>query len=220
MKYKAVVFDLDGTLINTLTDLQSSVNAALAAHKMPLRTLDEVRTRVGNGIYKLIERAVPEGTDAQTVQVVFADFRSHYAEHYMDSSAPYDGIVDLLRELKKRGIRTAVVSNKAHPMAKGLCDDRFGALLDAAFGESETLPKKPDPQMVYAALEALGTTKEETLYVGDSEVDHRTAMNAGLHSISVLWGFRSEADLRAAGASEFISAPAELLKLLNAGEMI
>ena len=216
MKYKAVIFDLDGTLINTLEDLQGSVNAALAAHAMPPRTLDEVRTRVGNGIFKLIERSVPEGTDAQTVQSVFDCFRSHYAAHYMDRSAPYDGIPELLQTLKQRGIRTAVVSNKAHPMAQGLCVDRFGTLLDAAFGESETLPKKPDPQMVFAALDALGTTKDETLYVGDSEVDFRTAMNAGLRSVSVLWGFRSEADLRAVGAKELITSPEELLTILNA----
>lgn len=215
MKVKAIIFDLDGTLLNTLEDLQGSVNAALSRFSMPLRTLDEVRTRVGNGIYKLIERAVPDGTDGETVQAVFAAFRESYAAHYMDKSAPYDGILELLRELKRRGVRTAVVSNKAHPMAKGLCDDRFGELVNAVFGESETVPKKPDPQMVFAALDALGVAKTEALYVGDSEVDHRTAQNAGLRSISVLWGFRSEDDLRAAGASEFLSAPAGLLDCLE-----
>lgn len=211
MKYKAIIFDLDGTLLNTLEDLQGSVNAALAGFSMPPRTLDEVRTRVGNGIYKLIERAVPDDTDEKTVQAVFAAFRTHYAAHYKDKSAPYDGVLPLLRELRSRGIKTAVVSNKAHPMAKGLCDDRFGALVDAVFGESESMPKKPDPQMVYAALDALGVTAGQTLYVGDSEVDCRTAQLAGLRFIAVLWGFRSESDLCTAGAAEFISAPAELL---------
>lgn len=211
MKLKAIIFDLDGTLINTLEDLQGSVNAALAPFSMPPRTLDEVRTRVGNGIFKLIERAVPEGTDEQTVQAVFAAFRADYAVRYKDKSTPYDGITELLRELKRCGIRTAVVSNKADPMAKGLCEDRFGDLLDAVFGESETMPKKPAPQMVCAALDALDVTKEETLYVGDSEVDHRTAINAGVRSVSVLWGFRSEDDLRAVGASEFVTAPEDLL---------
>lgn len=211
MKLKAIIFDLDGTLINTLEDLQGSVNAALAPFSMPPRTLDEVRTRVGNGIFKLIERAVPEGTDEQTVQAVFAAFRADYAVRYKDKSTPYDGITELLRELKRCGIRTAVVSNKADPMAKGLCEDRFGDLLDAVFGESETMPKKPDPQMVYAALETLKATKEDVLYVGDSEVDHKTAANAGVRSVSVLWGFRSEDDLRAVGASEFITAPEDLL---------
>lgn len=215
MKTKAVVFDLDGTLINTLEDLQGSVNAALTSFSMPMRTLDEVRTRVGNGIYKLIERAVPEGTDEQTVQAVFAAFRADYATRYKDKSAPYDGILDLLRELKRRGVCTAVVSNKADPMAKGLCEDRFGDLLNAVFGESETMPKKPDPQMVYAALDALGVSTEEVLYVGDSEVDHKTAANAGVRSVSVLWGFRSEEDLRAVGAADFIATPKDLLAYLE-----
>ncbi len=215
MKLKAIVFDLDGTLINTLEDLQGSVNAALETFSMPPRTLDEVRTRVGNGIFKLIERAVPDGTDEETVQAVFTAFRADYAVRYKDKSAPYSGISELLRELKNRGIKTAVVSNKAHPMAKGLCEDRFGDLLDAVFGESETMPKKPDPQMVCAALEAIKVTKEETLYVGDSEVDHKTAANAGVRSVSVLWGFRSEKDLRTVGATEFVTAPEELLAYLE-----
>lgn len=213
--YKAVVFDLDGTLLNTLEDLQGSTNTALAAFSMPPLTAEEVRVRVGNGIYKLIERAVPENTAEETVKQVFAAFRADYAAHYKDKTAPYDGIIELLTALKESGIKTAVVSNKAHPMAKGLCDDRFGDLIQAAFGESAELPKKPSPQMVHAALKALGVTKEETLYVGDSDVDCQTAKNAGLDMVCVLWGYRSEADLRAAGGENFISVPMELLRYIK-----
>lgn len=215
MKYKAFIFDLDGTLINTLEDLRGSVNAALAQHSMPPRTLEEIRTRVGNGMYKLVERSVPEHTPEETVQSVYAAFRAHYAEHYMDRSAPYDGILPLLQELKARGIKAAVVSNKAHPMTTRLCEACFGELVDAVFGESETMPKKPDTQMVYAALDALGVHKDEALYVGDSEVDCKTAQCAGLRFAAVLWGFRSESDLRAAGASELVSAAAGLLDFLK-----
>lgn len=212
---KAVLFDLDGTLLNTLADLQGSVNAALTQYGLPTLTLDGVRTRVGNGIYKLIARSVPDGTPADTVDAVFAAFRAHYAAHYRDKTVPYDGILPLLRELKQRGIKLAVVSNKAYPLACGVCAHCLGDLPDAVYGESEVYPKKPDPKMALDALSLFGVSKDEVLYVGDSDVDCKTAENAGLFSVSVLWGFRSEADLRAAGATRFVRTPAELLSYLS-----
>lgn len=220
MKYKAVLFDLDGTLLNTIADLQTGVNLALAAYSLPQLPLAEVQKRVGNGIYRLIVECVPDGTPPETVEAVFAAFRREYPAHYMDSTEPYDGILALLQKLKAQGIRIAVVSNKADPMTKGLCAALLPGLADAVYGESSAMPKKPAPDMVFAAMAALGVTAEETLYVGDSEVDCQTAQNAQLPMAAVLWGFRSERELRAAGAECFISHPSELLQKIQDSEFL
>lgn len=211
--YETYIFDLDGTLLDTLGDLTASVNYALRTHGMPQHSVDAVRTMVGNGVRKLMERAVAEGTQHPLFEAVFATFRQHYVEHQLDTTRPYDGIPELLEELKRRGRRTAVVSNKMDVATKSLCSHFFPGLIDVAVGEREAegIRPKPAPDTVLEALKLLGVGPEGAVYVGDSEVDVATAASSGLPCISVLWGFRSREFLLAHGATTFVSAPAELL---------
>ena len=202
--YKAVIFDLDGTLLDTLEDLKNSVNFALRESGYPERTTDEVRRFIGNGVIKLMTRATPDGIDEEAFEKCFNTFRSHYLEHMYDNTKPYEGITDLLNILKEKGIKTAVVSNKLHSGVVGLCEDFFGGQLTSCYGVNTEDERKPKPKNVFKALSDLGVSKEETVYVGDSEVDVQTAKNAGLKCIGVTWGFRSEAELRKAGA-EYIA---------------
>lgn len=210
MKYQGILFDLDGTLLDTLGDLADAVNAALAKHGFPLRTEDEVRSFVGNGIGKLIARAVPAGTDEQTVAACLADFRAYYAEHMNVRTKPYEGILDLLVWLKSEGIPVGVVSNKIDFAAKALCGAYFGNLIGAVVGECEGLRRKPAPDTVERALTLLGLSAADCVYVGDSDVDILTAANAGMPCISVDWGFRPREHLLAAGATTICSTVAEL----------
>lgn len=210
--YSTYVFDLDGTLLNTLDDLAASTNHALAAHGMPTHSVDDVRRFVGNGIRKLIERAVPEGTDEATFDAVFKDFQAHYLDHSLDTTRPYEGIMPLLEELRRRGKRVAVVSNKFYLATEELCRHFFGPLVEVAIGEREgVIRRKPAPDAVEEALRRLGVGKEGAVYVGDSDVDLATARNSSLPCVSVLWGFRDRDFLTAHGATTFIAAPAELL---------
>ena len=208
---KALIFDLDGTLLNTIGDLHSSTNFALRSFGFPERSLEEVNSFVGNGLAMLIRRAVPEGTTEETVQNVLREMKAHYAEHYHDRTLPYSGIMELLCECKAKGIPMAIVSNKADPFVKNLRSLFFAELIDIAIGESPELPRKPAPDMVYAALEQLYVSKENAFYVGDSEVDVLTARNAGLPCLAVTWGFRSEDILIEAGATDLIREPMDLL---------
>ncbi len=208
---KALIFDLDGTLLNTIRDLHCSTNFALRAFGFPERTLDEVNSFVGNGLAMLIRRAVPDGTTEKTVQDVLREMKAHYAEHYHDLTLPYSGIMELLAECKTKGIPMAIVSNKADPFVKSLCKLFFVDYIDVAIGESPDLPRKPAPEMVYSALEQLGVVREDAFYVGDSEVDVQTAKNASLPCLAVTWGFRSEEILIEAGATDLIRDPMELL---------
>lgn len=210
MKYQGILFDLDGTLLDTLGDLADAVNAALAKHGFSLRTEDEVRSFVGNGIGKLIARAVPAGTDEQTVAACLADFRAYYAEHMNVRTKPYEGILDLLAWLRSEGIPVGVVSNKIDFAAKALCGAYFGNLIGAVVGECEGLRRKPAPDTVERALTLLGLSAADCVYVGDSDVDILTAANAGMPCISVDWGFRSREHLLAAGATTICSTVAEL----------
>lgn len=198
---KAIIWDLDGTLLDTLEDLAASTNAALTAHGYPPRSLSEVRAFVGNGVRNLIARALPR-ENCPDYEAVFADFRTHYAAHCNDRTRPYPGILDALRELKAAGIPMAVVSNKLDPAVKALCRLHFGDLLDCAIGECDGLARKPAPDMVFRALDLLGCT--EGIYVGDSEVDIATAENAGLPAVIVGWGFRPAETLLAAGAKRVV----------------
>ena len=213
-KLRAVIFDLDGTLLNTLEDLAASTNAALAANNMPVRTIDEVRRFVGNGVRKLIERAVTPGADEETIAAVLASFVEHYRQHDRDHTGPYPGIVELLDALTAQGIRCAVVSNKIEPAVIALCREYFGDRVSAAVGDAPGRNVKPDPAGVQAAMERMGVTKEECIYVGDSDVDIYTGHNAGMESIGVTWGFRSEELLREAGAEYICHTAKELLALL------
>ena len=214
--YETVVFDLDGTLLNTLEDLHLSTNATLAAHDMPPRTLDEVRCFVGNGIRLLIHRAVPAGTPAATEDAVYQDFRAHYAAHCEDHTGPYPGIPELLAHLRAAGVRLAVVSNKGDFAVQELIARQFPGVFDAVLGECEErgIRKKPAPDMVNAALERMGATRAGLVYVGDSEVDVQTAANVGCPCLSCTWGFRGREELLAAGATTLVDTPAELERVL------
>ncbi len=209
---KALIFDLDGTLLNTIGDLHQSTNYALRTFGFPERTLEEVNSFVGNGLAMLIRKAVPQGTSEEMVQSVLKEMKAHYGEHYHDLTLPYSGIPELLRTCKDAGIPMAIVSNKADPFVKKLCTLFFEDTIHIALGESSDMPRKPAPHMVYYALEQLGISPEDAYYVGDSEVDVLTAKNAGLPCLTVTWGFRSEELLIEAGATDLIREPMELLK--------
>ena len=210
MAYRAAIFDMDGTILNTLDDLAASTNAALAAYGMPGRTTDEVRQFVGNGIANLIRRAVPEGTDEALQRQVYDTFCAHYAAHSADRTSPYPGIPQLLDELRQRGVALAVVSNKGDFAVQTLVRQYFPGLFDYAVGEREGIRRKPAPDTVLAALEALGVSADEAVYVGDSEVDVETAANAKTACVCVSWGYRSAAALKAAGAKTIVDTTEEL----------
>lgn len=216
MKYKAIVFDLDGTLLNTLEDLKDAVNFALRQKKMPERSLEEIRNFVGNGIANLLKRSVPAGTGEQETAEALAIFREYYGAHCQDKTKPYDGIMELLAEIKKSGIRTAVVSNKADFAVKELIPFYFGDSIPVAMGENEAegIPKKPAPDMVWKALEELGCSREEAVYIGDSDVDVQTAKNSGLDIIGVSWGFRGREFLEKQGADVIVDKPEEILRVI------
>ena len=212
---KAVIFDLDGTLLNTLDDLAAAVNFALETCGYPRRTTDEVRRFVGNGVVKLIQRAAPPDISAEERQHCLDVFRAYYLAHLTDSTAPYAGILPMLDALHARGVKTAVVSNKLHQGVVGLCGEFFGERLDACFGVNEERERKPAPLTTLRAMETLGVTPDETLYVGDSEVDVQTAKNAGLRCVGVTWGFRGREELERAGAWRIMDAPEELIHELK-----
>lgn len=205
--YKAVIFDLDGTLLNTLTDLYNAVNFALASFGFPKRSIDEVRRFIGNGVKKLMERSTPDGTDEETNARCLDCFRGYYLEHMADNTAPYEGVNELISSLKEKGLKTAVVSNKLHSAVAGLCEDYF-ADLDCAIGVSVEEERKPNPVNVLKVLNIFDISKDECIYVGDSEVDVETAHNAGLKCIGVTWGFRDEDELLKNDA-DFIARTAE-----------
>ena len=214
-EYETYIFDLDGTLLATLEDLAASTNFALRAYQLPERTLDEVRMFVGNGVRRLIERAVPGGEQHPLFEDVLNTFRTHYMEHSEDNTRPYDGIMEMLQQLRQRGKRVAVVSNKFYDATVALCEHYFGNLVEVAIGERAGIRKKPAPDTVLEAMRQLGVSKEGAVYVGDSDVDLVTARNSGLPCISVLWGFRDRDFLMAHGASSFISRPEEIYKKMS-----
>lgn len=210
---KAVVFDLDGTLLNTLEDLADATNWALRKNGMSERALEEVRYFVGNGVRKLIERAVPDGEQNPLFEQTFEDFKRYYVVHCQDKTCLYDGVPEMLRALKARGFRLAIVSNKLQAGVDELYERYFRDTVEVAIGERPEVRRKPAPDMVELALRELGVTKEEAVYVGDSDVDLATARNSGLPCISVLWGFRDRHFLEAHGASCFAATPAEIVHL-------
>lgn len=209
--YKTYIFDLDGTLLSTLGDLAASCNYALRTNGMPERTIDEVRVFVGNGVKKLMERAVPNGEDNPAFEKTYSDFRKHYMEHNLDTTKPYDGVMDLLKELNSRGKKVAVVSNKFYAATQELCRHFFGNLVQVAIGEREDIRKKPAPDTVIEAMRQLGVTTEGAVYIGDSDVDIETARNSGMPCISVLWGFRDRDFLLQHGAKTLVDTPADIL---------
>lgn len=221
--YKTYIFDLDGTLLDTLQDLANSVNYALKKHGMPTHSRDDIRRFVGNGVRLLMERAVPEGAQHPQFEEVFATFRQHYMQHSLDTTRPYDGIPEVIRELKARGCQLAVVSNKMMAATQELVAYFFPEI-EVAIGEHEAagIKKKPAPDTVFEALRQLGVSGktadnkaagQEAVYVGDSDVDLATARNSGLPCISVLWGFRDKDFLLAHGATTFAEKPQDILNL-------
>ena len=198
--YKAVIFDLDGTLLDTLGDLHAAVNHALRFFGFPERSLEEVRRFIGNGVVKLMQRSTPEGTDEETDKKCLDSFREYYLAHMQDMTAPYEGVIPLIEKLREKGIKTAVVSNKLHQAVYELCLDYFPGLIDEAIGVSVEAERKPSPVNVYKALEKMGVTADECIYIGDSEVDVQTSHNAGVKCIGVTWGFRDREELVEAGA--------------------
>ena len=213
---KIVIFDLDGTLLNTLQDLTDSTNFALNRCDYPQRTIDEVRNFVGNGVLKLIERAVPENASSGDIQNCLEIFKEHYRNNMFNKTAPYNGIIDMLKKLKNDGYKTAVVSNKFDSAVKDLCLKYFGSLIDFSAGENELsgIRKKPAPDTVLKVLKEFNLSFDEAIYVGDSEVDIQTAKNANIDCISVLWGFKNKEFLLNNGAKILISKPDEIFRYL------
>lgn len=214
-QYKTVIFDLDGTLLDTLEDLRDSVNTALSAYQCRERSLDEIRTFVGNGIRNLLLQAVEGGDSHPDFERIFRLFREDYKKNCRNKTKPYDGIMDVLKKLKEDGIKLAVVSNKADFAVKELNEFYFKGLDMIAVGEKEGIRRKPAPDVIYQIIKELHAEKESVVYVGDSEVDIKTAKNAGIPCISVLWGFREKKFLKEQGGSIFAETPLELLDLLK-----
>ncbi len=215
MKYKAIVFDLDGTLLNTLDDLYLSVNYALEQFNLPLRTKEEVCSFVGNGVANLMERSIGENLGSVDFDACLNCFKKHYSVHSEDNTAPYDDVCALLATLKDKNVKCAIVSNKFDAAVKGLAEKYFPSLVDVALGESPAFNRKPAPDLVFCALEKLGVNKNDSLFVGDSEVDVQTALNAKIDFLGVLWGFRSKEVLSLAGATAFASLPQDILKFVE-----
>ena len=210
--YKVAIFDLDGTLLNTLKDLADACNFALRSHGFSEHQIDEYKYFLGNGVYKLVERALPmDKKDGETVDKVLTEFKKYYEKHKSDFTKPYDGIEELLIALKETGIKTAVVSNKPHEFAVEIVERYFAKSFDIVFGKREGYLAKPDPTTVIETLNYFKCKKEEAVYIGDSDVDMFTGKNAGLFSIGVAWGFRGARELSAAGANKIVYTSEELL---------
>ena len=214
-KITTIIWDLDGTLLNTLEDLTDSVNHMLSIHNYPLRTIGEIRSFVGNGLAKLTERSLPDSVTTEEYETCLSEFKAYYKLHMQDKTGPYDGVLDVLKALHDKGYHMAVVSNKADAAVKELIPIYFGDLLPIAIGDMEGREKKPAPDSVYEAMRQLGVTKEECIYIGDSDVDVNTARNSGIPGIAVLWGFRTKEQLEAVGATTFAEKPEELITLLE-----
>jgi phosphoglycolate phosphatase len=213
-KYDTVVFDMDGTILDTLDDLTDSVNYVMAKHGYPPRTKDEVRSFVGNGITPLLERSLPNGRISD-FDILLSEYVAHYKANMQNKTAPFPGAIPLLQSLKEQGFKMAVVSNKFDHAVRELNKKFFGEYIKIAIGESASVKKKPAPDSVFTALDRLHSTPDRSVYIGDSEVDIKTAQNAGLTSIGVTWGFRDRSVLLDAGADHIIDAPNELLRILE-----
>ncbi len=209
-----IIFDMDGTVLNTLDDLTDSVNYVMHRFNMPTHSTEDYRRYFGNGIRYALKCAVPEGTSDSVIDEMLPVFKEHYDKHCLDKTRPYDGITELMSGLKKRGYKMAIVSNKIDSAVKELNDRFFSEYVDVAIGEREGIKRKPAPDTVNAALNELGSDKETSVYIGDSEVDYQTAVNSGIPCISVLWGFRDKDFLVDAGAELFAETPKEVLDIL------
>ena len=208
---KTVIFDLDGTLLNTLEDLKDAANFALSEFGYPKRSLEEIRCFVGNGVRKLIEHAVPEA--CENIDECLCIFKKNYSENMCNNTVPYNGILKILKDLQNKGVKIGVGSNKFDSAVKELCKKYFGNLVDIAVGQSDDVPKKPAPEGVFKVMKELGAEKISTVYIGDSEVDVQTAKNSGLPCIGVTWGFRNKNDLQ--GADYIIDNPCDIISVIR-----
>ena len=210
-----IIFDLDGTLLNTLEDLADSTNYALTESGLPVRTIEEIRHFVGNGVELLIKRAVEGKLEKKEEEKCLAVFKQHYKENMNNKTKPYDGILELIRALLIKEYRIAIVSNKFDSAVKELNNIYFEGLFPVALGASDTIAKKPAPDSVFKALKQLGASEKNAIYMGDSDVDVMTAKNSGLPFVGVTWGFRDEEILRAMGAEKIIHEPKQLFEILD-----
>lgn len=215
MKKKNIIWDLDGTLLDTLKDLYLATNHALAQHGMPERSYEEVRQFVGNGVRRLMALSVPGGEGNPQFEATFNTFKSYYVEHCMDNTGLYSGISETLQALKSKGYQMAIVSNKLQAGVTELHESFFKDTIEVAIGERPGVRRKPEPDMVRLAMKELGATEHDSVYIGDSEVDVATGRSAGLPCISVLWGFRTRDELLQHGATTFVSTPGEIIRLLE-----
>ena len=214
MKYNTVIFDLDGTLLNTLDDLRDSLNEVLISKGYAPRTLEEVRRFVGNGVQNLIRRSVPEECSDEIVTQIMDEFKENYKHNMQNKTRPYNGIMELLLDLYRYNYKIAIVSNKFDAAVKELARTYFGNLIPVAIGETSEIKRKPAPDSIFTAVKELGSSLSSTILVGDSETDVQTAKNAGIPCIGVTWGFRCREVLRREGADYLIDTPKELLTLI------
>ncbi len=210
-----VIFDLDGTLLNSLGDLHACFNYAITQFGYPERTLDEIKSFVGNGITKAIERALPYEVEKEELNKIVLLFKDYYKEHMTELTLPYDGIISMLAELRQKGYKLAIVSNKFDDAVKGLCKQYFNEYIEAAIGEGYGIEKKPNPIGIYKAIKELNSSIKNAIYVGDSDVDIQTAKNAGIPCISVLWGYRDKDFLLKNGAELFADSPSDIIKIIE-----
>ena len=214
MKYQAVLFDMDGTVLDTLDDLCDSINHSLAEFSLPQVSREHVRQCLGNGAAFLVSHSIPAGSSPELEADVLAFYKPWYDAHCLIKTAPYEGILPMMRSLKEHGLRLAIISNKPDRAVQELSDAFFPGLLELSVGESPSVRRKPAPDTVLTASSQIGLSVDKCVYVGDSEVDLQTARNAGMDCISVTWGFRDEAQLIEAGASVLVRTPEELESLL------
>lgn len=215
MNIKTVIFDLDGTLLNTLNDLHACFNKAIVQYGYPERSLEEIKSFVGNGINKAIERALPCKVEEQQLLEIVNFFRDYYKEHMFELTKPYNGILEILKELKSKNYKLGVVSNKYDAAVKNLCKHYFSEYIDIAIGEGNGIHKKPATDGIYKAIKELNSSIEETIYVGDSDVDILTAQNAQIPCISVLWGFRDKEFLLEHNGNLFAEKPSDIIKIIE-----
>ncbi len=213
---KLAIFDLDGTICNTIEDLANATNHAMSVLGYPTHSVEQYKLFVGNGIPNLMKRSLPEGHRTEDEVLRAKEIMlSYYKEHYADCSAPYEGIIPLLQSLKEQGVHLAVCTNKAHFMAATIVDKLFSGLFDMVIGQSDAYPLKPDPASALAIMEKFGAEKSETVFVGDSGVDMITARNSGVPGIGVTWGFRGETELKENGAGHIVHTPQQILEIIN-----
>lgn len=209
--YKTAIFDLDGTLLDTLADLTAAVNHTLTQFHYPTHSTEEVRGFVGNGLHKLMERSIPNGLDNPDCEDAFVELKTYYTAHCKEKTAPYPGILELLEELRSKGVSLAIVSNKNDAAVKELAHEFFGDFISVAIGETPPIQRKPSPDTVFAAVKELNCDINDCIYIGDSEVDLQTAANAKIDCISVSWGFKGRVFLEKEGAPHIVDTPKEIL---------